>query len=513
MKKHTPSIQSEDRYRDILEKIDEGYFEVDLEGNFTLLNPALARILGYEGQDLTGRNYKTCLGSENIPRVRDRFHQVFRSGGAAMLMDGSHVRKDGSTVDIETSLALMKNEQGLPLGFRGVVRDITERKRMERRLIQMHKMEAIGTLAGGVAHDFNNLLMGISGLASVMRLDLEPDHPHYKKLITIENQVANAAELTQQLLGYAREGQYEVKLVDLAEILRRTAAMFGRTKKEITITRDCDEALLPVEVDEGQIEQVLMGLYLNASQAMPVGGALTLEARNITIGEGEDHLPFETKPGEYVRVTVRDTGVGMDEKTLERVFDPFFTTREMGRGAGLGLAAAYGIVKSHGGFIDVSSAVGQGTAFDIYLPASRKKAAPVEKEQEFNAPGVETILLIDDEEVVIDVSREILEMLGYKVFTARSGREAIDLYALRKGEIDLVILDMIMPGMSGGEAFDRLKSLNPDVKVLLSTGYSLSGQAKEIMARGCGGFIQKPYKIEKLSHKIRDLLEAPARSA
>jgi CheY-like chemotaxis protein len=241
---------------------------------------------------------------------------------------------------------------------------------------------------------------------------------------------------------------------------------------------------------------------------MPGGGTLNIEASNSTLEGGAD-MPFEIAPGSYVRVTVRDTGVGMDEKTRDRVFEPFFTTKEMGHGAGLGLASAYGIIKGHGGFINVSSKLGEGTTFDIYLPASQEKAAPAKEEHEFSVQGRETILLIDDEEMVIEVSCEILEMLGYRVLTARSGQEAIALYQTRKQEIDLVILDMIMPGMGGGDTFDRLKAIKPEIKVILSTGYSFTGQAREIMARGCRGFIQKPFKIETLSQKVREALEAP----
>jgi PAS domain S-box-containing protein len=508
MIKRTALPRGDDRYRDILENIAEGYFEVDLDGNLTFLNPSMARILGYNQKELVGVNHKDYLSEENIGNILRTFKMAYRAGGSAILFDGRHVRKDGSAVEIETSVALLKDGQGRPRGFRGIVRDITERKRLERQLIQMHKMEAIGTLAGGIAHDFNNLLMGIQGFASLMRRDLEPDHPHYKKLLQIEEQVGSGAELTQQLLGFAREGQYEVKLVDPADVLKRTAAMFGRTKKEITIHRKTDKALWHVEADQGQIEQVLMGIYLNAWQAMPGGGTLTLEARNTLLEEGES-FAFEVPPGPYVCVSIRDTGIGMDEKTRDRVFEPFFTTKEMGRGAGLGLASAYGIIKSHGGFISVASKVGEGTTFDLYLPASRKKATTVTVHLEAAIQGRETILLIDDEEVIIEVSREILEALGYRVWTVRTGQEAIALYKSRKKEIDLVILDMIMPGMSGGDIFDRLKAVNPGVRVILSTGYSLTGQAREIMARGCRGFIQKPYKIETLSQKVREVLEAP----
>lgn len=508
MKKQATLHKEADRYRDILESITEGYFEVDLLGTFTFLNPSLAKMLGYEVQDLLGVNYKDIMSEENTRKAFRVFNETYRTGCCTMQLDGRHVRKDGSAVDIETSVSLLHDEAGCPTGFRGIVHDITERKRMEQQLIQMQKMEAIGTLAGGIAHDFNNLLMGIQGYTFLMLNDLQPDHPHYPKLLRIEEQVRNGAELTRQLLGFAREGQYEVKPVNLAEILKQTTDVFGRTKKGITIQRHCEKALWTVEVDQGQIEQVLLGLYLNAWEAMPGGGMLFLEARNVSL-DGGGRFPYRIHPGPYVKVSIRDTGVGMDEKTQERIFEPFFTTKEMGRGVGLGLASTYGIIKGHGGFIDVTSKKGEGTTFELYLPASEKKVAPAQKPHESAEPGMETILLIDDEAVIIDISREILEMLGYRVLTARTGQEAIALYTSRRGEIDLVILDMIMPGMSGGDTFDQLKQVNPQIKVILSTGYSLTGQAREIMARGCLGFIQKPFRIETLSQKIREVLEAP----
>jgi PAS domain S-box-containing protein len=509
MTQRTALLRDKDRYQDILENIAEGYFEVDLDGNFTFLNPSMATILGHEKKGIIGTNYKAYFSDDIIATLLKAFKNAYRAGGSAVLIDGRYIRKDGAVLEVETSVALLKDKQGGRIGFRGIVRDIAERKKLERHLIQLHKMEAIGTLAGGIAHDFNNLLMAIQGIASLMRNDLEPDHPHYIKLLKIEDQVRSGAALTQQLLGFAREGHYEVNLIDMADLLKRTTAMFGRTRKEITIYRTIDRGLWHIEADQRQMEQVLLGIYLNALQAMPGGGTLTLEAQNTVLEEGEA-MPFEGSPGSYVRVSIRDTGIGMDEKTRDRIFEPFFTTKEMGHGAGLGLASAYGIVRNHGGFIKVTSKLGEGTTFDLYLPASPEKAAPAQAPPGVAVEGRETILLIDDEEIIIDVSREILESLGYRVWTVRTGHEAIALFKSRKNEIDLVILDMIMPGMGGGETFDRLKEIHPGVKVILSTGYSLTGQAREIMARGCKGFIQKPYKIETISQKIRELIDAPA---
>ncbi|TSA45490.1 MAG: response regulator, partial [Deltaproteobacteria bacterium] len=357
-----------------------------------------------------------------------------------------------------------------------------ERRILQERLRQADKMESIGTLAGGIAHDFNNLLMGIQGHASLTLLDLDPSHPHYERLKSIEEQVQSGADLTRQLLGFAREGRYEVKPADMNDIINKTSSMFGRTKKEISIHRKYGKGLWTVGVDRGQMEQVFMNLYVNAWQAMPGGGEIYLETENVLL-EDEQAFPYAITPGKYVKISVTDTGTGMDEKTRERIFDPFFTTKEMGRGIGLGLATVYGIIKGHGGMIDVYSKPGHGTTFHIYLPASEKEVVTEKTATGTIARGTETILLVDDEKMVLEVSKELLESMGYQVYPAGSGQEAIAVYMEKQKEINLVILDMIMPGMSGGETFDRLREINPGIKVLLSSGYSIEGQAQEIMDR------------------------------
>jgi CheY-like chemotaxis protein len=281
--------------------------------------------------------------------------------------------------------------------------------------------------------------------------------------------------------------------------------MFGRTKKEIRIHGKYQEGIWPAEVDQSQIEQLLLNLYVNAWQAMPGGGDLYIETENVLLTEKEVQ-PHNVKAGRYVKVTVMDTGVGMDEQTRQRVFEPFFTTKEMGRGTGLGLASAYGIIKNHGGIIDVESEKGVGTSFHIYLPVSDKEMTKDPGLEVEIRRGSEGVLLVDDEEMVRAVVRGMLEGLGYRVWVAGSGEEAIELIGSQRGKIQLVILDVIMPGLSGGEVFDSLKRSDPSVKVLLSSGYSLDGEAKKIMDRGCDGFIQKPFSIKELSAKAGELL-------
>jgi PAS domain S-box-containing protein len=384
--------------------------------------------------------------------------------------------------------------------------DLTDRKRLEARLQQAQKMEAIGTLAGGIAHDFNNLLMGIIGNVSLMLLDIDSTHLHYKRLKNIEKQVERGAELTAQLLGYARKGRYVVKPINLNRLVQETSDTFGRTKKEITINRELAADLFEIRADQSQIELVLLNLFVNAADAMPGGGTLYLKTMNTT-HEGIGGKLYDPKPGRYVLMSVTDTGIGMDQETIERIFDPFFTTKEMGRGTGLGLASAYGIIKGHGGYIDVESKKGHGSTFSIYLPASGIKVQKSLESSEQFIGGTGTVLLVDDEEVILEVGKNLLEAMGYQVVIAKDGKEAIKVYKKSRDVIDIVILDMIMPNMGGGEAYDRMKEVNPNIKVLLSSGYSIDGQATEILKRGCDGFIQKPFKMNELSERIREILQ------
>jgi PAS domain S-box-containing protein len=380
-----------------------------------------------------------------------------------------------------------------------------ERSKLESQLQHAQRMEAIGTLAGGIAHDFNNILMGIQGRTSLMLLDVPSSAPHFEHLKGIEKYVQDAASLTRQLLGFARGGKYEEKATDLNDLIHRSAQMFGRTKKEIRIHGKYQEALWTAMVDRNQIEQVLLNLYVNAWQAMPEGGDLYIETENVFLNEKEGH-PYGMSSGRYVRVSVTDTGLGMDEQTRQRIFEPFFTTKKKGRGTGLGLASAYGIIKNHGGMIEVESEKGVGTCFRIYLPASDKQVTKDSEAPEEFRRGAEGVLLVDDEEMIRSVVSGMLESMGYRVWQAENGEIAIDLLAKHKGEIHLVILDMIMPGMGGGEVFDRLKRCDPAVKVLLSSGYSLEGEANRIMDRGCDGFIQKPFTTKAVSAKLREML-------
>jgi len=514
--------QSEKRFRDLFNSISDLVYTQDLEGRFLSVNPAMSKLFGPDQAELIGRKAADFMKPESRDWLeREYLGRIRRDGYYEGV--SSYFAKDGCKIYVEYRSSLVESGDEKPY-ISGTGRDVTERvlaereiNKLQEQMLQSKKMEAIGTLAGGVAHDFNNLLMGIQGNVSLMLMDLDRGTPHYERLRNMEQQIRRGADLTKQLLGFARGGKYEVKPTDMNGLIRNQCRMFGRTKKEITIQEKFKKDLWVVDVDQGQIEQVLLNLYVNASQAMPGGGELSVQTENVILDK-EYVKQFDLAHGKYVRISVTDMGVGIDENVLERIFDPFFTTRAIGKGTGLGLASAYGIIKNHGGIIDVHSEKGKGSTFNIYLPAvdaeSLAQRAESEREPEI-VRGSETILLVDDEEMIIDVGEDMLNMMGYKVLIAKSGKEAIEIvgkvHGAKRSTIpsapDLIILDMIMPDMGGGETFDRLKEIDPDIKVLLSSGYSINGQATEILDRGCKGFIQKPFNIQQLSLRIREALD------
>ncbi len=497
--------ESEEKFKSLSQNTPDIIYTLDTHGSFTHVNPAWEKILGHKRKEVIGRDMADFVEESQREQVRNLFQK----------MDRTEIVRDQSVVLLnKTGAPRLFNLNGAPnyhsdgqlIGIVGILKDITDHRRLETQFQQAQKMEAIGTLAGGIAHDFNNLLMGIQGYVSLMLLNKEAGSPDYEKLKNIERQVQSGADLSRQLLGFARAGKYHIKPTDINEVVSQSAAMFGRTKKEIMVHEKLQPDIWTVEVDRGQIEQVLLNLYINAWQAMPAGGDLYLSTQNIVL-EDDYTRALQMKSGHYVKITVTDTGIGMDEKTRKRIFEPFFTTKEMGRGTGLGLASAYGIIKGHGGLINVYSEKGHGSTFNIYLPAS-EKARPEEKPPEMEAlPGRETILIVDDEEMVLKVSREVLEILGYTVMSSKYGRDAVAIYQDPANRIDLVILDMIMPEMSGREVFEELRKINPQVKVILSSGYSINGEASRIMESGCKAFIQKPFNLNQISQVVRKVLD------
>ena len=381
-----------------------------------------------------------------------------------------------------------------------------ERKRFEEKLTQAQKMEALGTLAGGIAHDFNNLLMGIQGHVSLMTTAMDAPNPYSEHLEAIEVFIKSAADLTENLLGLSRGGKYDVKPVDINRLSAESAAMFGRTRKELRILTELCQPAAVVEADRRQIEQVLWNLFVNAWQAMPTGGEIYLRTASVNLNESFCK-PYAVHPGQYALISVKDTGMGMDEATCKRIFEPFFTTKEKERGTGLGLASAYGIVQNHNGILTVDSKVGHGTTFDIFLPLSDKEACYELPADKSIVRGDETILLVDDEDMILNVGKAMLERLGYQCIIAKGGGQAIQLFGKKGTKIDLVILDLIMPGMDGETTFDQIRNLQKNLPVILSSGYSINDQAAAILKRGCNGFIQKPFNLSALSQIIRKVID------
>ena len=477
----------------IFQAVSDSYLEAHGKTRTEIIGGSLLDLVGRERfeSDIKPR-FDRCLAGEEVT-----FRLWFDFAGVGNRF-------------MEAVYSPFRGKNGNIVGVVVVSRDITETKNLQEQLLQSQKMEAIGTLAGGIAHDFNNLLMGIQGRTSIMLVDIDADHPHAENLKGIEDHVRSASNLTRQLLGFARGGKYNVKPLDLSAVLREKNRMFGRMQKGIVIQEKLQPDLWPVEADRSQIEQVLLNIYINAWQAMPGSGTLYIQAANVHL-DSPAVAAYRLSPGRYVKISVIDTGIGMDAATRSRIFEPFFTTKAMGRGTGLGLASAYGIVKNHGGFITVESIEGKGTTVDINLPATDKRVAADDRTTEPLQKGAGTVLLVDDEEMVVEVGSLMLRRLGYGVLTAAGGREALQICKRHHARISLVILDLIMPDLGGAETCTLLKAVHPALKVLLSSGYGLNGNSSDIVKSGCEGFIQKPFDLNVLSQKINDIISsAPA---
>ena len=493
---------SEEKYRLLVENANDAILIVQ-KGQIRFANQRAKQMGNDLGVELNRVPFENYIHPDDRDMVLERHKSRIEGGKLPDTYSFKLVGQDGQVMWVELNEVLINWEnRPATLSF---LRDITLQRKLEMQLQLSQKMEAIGTLAGGVAHDFNNLLMGIQGRTSLMLLVTDPIQPQFEHLKEIETYIKRAAKLTQQLLGFARGGKYEVRPTNMNDLIEKTAQMFGRTKKEITIHKKYHDQIWAVEIDRSQIDQVILNIIVNAWQAMPGGGDLYIQTKNEMLDESFAEA-YGVRPGKYVAISITDSGTGMDENTLKRVFDPFFTTREKERGSGLGLASAYGIIQNHDGIIMAESAGGRGATFHVYLPATEKPVIDEYKDDKYILPGTETILLVDDEEMIIDVGTQILKQLGYEVLTARHGKEAIEVYQQNRQKVTMVILDLIMPVMGGGETYDRLKEIDPQVNVLLSSGYSRDGKVTEILERGCDGFIQKPFSMKDLSQKLRQII-------
>lgn len=496
-------IESEKRIRNLFERTDHALFRLDKECNIIETSKKFDEIFG------TVKKFCDILADEEIKRCID-----MAISETLVYKEEKVIDKNGNTLTVLLSLYVERDQNNEIIGFDGYITDITEKKKLEEQLIQSQKMEAIGFLAGGIAHDFNNLLQGIIGYSSLLKMKIPEEDPNYKAINIIEQSALKASDLTKQLLGFARGGKYMAEPINLNEAINNVLAIIKRTfDKKIEITIDLLKDLWIVEADQSQIEQVILNMCINAKDAMPEGGILSIKTWNYDYKPNISTtlIPFDAKEGRYVAISISDTGIGIPVEIQKRIFEPFFTTKEKGKGTGMGLAMAYGVIKNHKGYITVESEVKKGTTFTIYLPAI-ESTGTIQKEikvEDSNRPskifGRGMILLIDDEEIVRSVAKDLLENLGYEVLEARDGLEAIDIFKKKNSDIDLVILDLIMPRVSGKETFYQLKEINPNVKVLVSSGYSIDSDAKELINSGAIGFIQKPYKIKELEEVLKTL--------
>ncbi|MEW6140961.1 MAG: PAS domain S-box protein [Thermodesulfobacteriota bacterium] len=509
-KTETALRQSEEKYRTILETIVDGYYEVDLEGRLILLNDAMEEMLGQSREELIARDCRTFLDMDDIDRVFQAFNTVQRTGKPNPGVSARMVRTDGSHRDVTISIALTRDSRGAPSGFRGIIRDITERKALEEQLRQAAKMQAIGQLAGGIAHDFNNLLTAIIGYCAILMQQALPGDPHIEKLAQIDRAAKRAADLTQQLLAYGRKQVLQAKHMDLNATIRDIGTMLRRIIGEtIVIETSLDPELQIVHADPSQLEQIILNLAVNARDAMAGGGTLRIETWNAFVDETHPDHGAEIPSGDYVVLTVTDNGTGMDSKVLPRIFDPFFTTKEKGVGTGLGLSTVYGIVKQHQGHITVRSKPGVGTTFRVYLPAADAEQADRHHatiEEQPEPTGSETVLVVEDEEVVRDLTCESLSLLGYRPLPCADPAEALATAEDYEGTIHVLLTDVVLPQMDGRSLYNELVKLHPNVQVLYMSGYT----EDFIVHRGILDpevrFLQKPFTVTQLAKSIAQAL-------
>ncbi|MFP4475746.1 MAG: PAS domain S-box protein [Desulfatibacillaceae bacterium] len=496
--------ESERKYRALFEQMADAAFVADAETGILLdVNRQAETLMGMGRKRLVGLHQSALHPRNHEKRYKDIFrHHVEQGRGTSI--ETFIQRADGAHVPVVIDATLM--EMGGRRVVIGLFRDLTEQRKLETQLHNSQKMEALGTLAGGIAHDFNNLLMGVQGNVSLMLLDQEPGSHSVERLKSIEEYVRAANLLTRQLLGFARGGRYESRPTDLVGLVEKAARMFGRTRKEVRIIVEASPGPHVVDVDRTQIEQVLLNILVNAWQAMPGGGEISIAVENVKL-DMDEATAIGVPLGKYAHLSLADTGTGMDEDVLGKVFDPFFTTKDRDRGTGLGLASAYGIVKSHGGTIAAQSRTGRGSIFHVYLPAVDGPAFDDDMEDTGEvAFGKGTVLLVDDEGMILETTRDMIKALGYRVICAESGSQALEIYRDRGREIDIVILDLVMPEMGGDQVYRELKAFDPGVRVLLSSGYSQDGAATSTVLRECDGFIQKPFDLSSLSTRIHSVL-------
>jgi two-component system, cell cycle sensor histidine kinase and response regulator CckA len=500
--------RSEEKYRELFENANDFIYTMDLQGKLTSINLAGERILGCGRNELVGKN----LIELTAPDKMDEFLEMIASklgGKEVHFYERQITTKDGRKVTLEISNRLIRDANGVPEGIQGVARDVTERDLLQAQLQQSQKMEGIGRLAGGVAHDFNNHLGVIIGYSELLIEKLDTGSVAKKRAQTINETAQKAAALTKQLLAFSRRQVFESRIVDLNQVILEFGKMLRPLiGEDLEFVTALDSAIGKVRVDPSQMDQVLMNLAVNARDAMPEGGRLTIETKNAELDDAYVGGHIEVKPGLYVMLAVSDTGTGMNADTRSQIFEPFFTTKEKGKGTGLGLSMVYGIVKQSGGNIWVYSELGKGTTFKVYLPRVRVEAQMLQEPEVLGSiqRGTETILVAEDDGNLRDLTCEFLIDCGYNVLAAGDGAETLKISGQHAGVVHLLITDAVMPGMTGRELAVKLKGIRPDLKTLYVSGYTDDVVLRNGMCTADMEFLQKPFTRDQLVRKVRNVL-------
>ena len=503
---------SEEKYRTVLEANPDPVVVYDIEGKVVYYNPAFTRVFGWSLGERLGKKMDVFVPEESLPETQTMINRVL-VGESFSGIETHRYTKEGKLIPVSISGAVLRDMDGNPVGSVINLRDISEQKNLEGQLQQAQKMEAVGTLAGGIAHDFNNLLQAIQGYTELLLMRKKEGESDWRELQEIIRASKRGAELTQQLLTFSRKVESKRRPLDLNQEVGEVRELLERTiPKMIDVEFKLADNLKMVNADPAQLKQVLMNLAVNAKDAMPEGGKLLIETQSVTLDQEFCRRYAEVKPGDYVLFSISDTGHGMGKETLEHIFDPFYTTKEVGKGTGLGLAIVYGIIKNHEGYITCYSRPEVGTTFRIYLPTIAPETVPVElviapEPEGLARGGNETILLVDDEEFIRELGVDVLGRAGYTVLTASNGENALELYQQERARIDLVILDLIMPGMGGSKCLEELLKMDPDTRVLIASGYSPDGPTKGAIDTGAKGFVSKPYDTSKLLQLVREILD------
>ena len=499
---------SETRHRSLVESAVYGMYRSSLDGKFLDVNPALVKMLGYSSaEELLAIDMARDIYVQ--AEQRTAVINAYTESGCLESCELPWKRKDGRQITVRLSGNAFKGERGETLGFEMIAEDITERRTLEEQLRQSQKMEAVGRLAGGIAHDFNNLLTVIKGYSELMLEDLDNADPLRNEVDEIKKAADRAASLTRQLLAFSRQQVLAPKVVDLNTIVGNMDKLLHRLLGEdIDLFTVLEPGLGRVKADPGQVEQVIMNLAVNARDAMPEGGKLTIETSNVDLDEYYTREHAAVKPGSYVMIAVTDTGIGMTEKIKTRIFEPFFTTKEVGKGTGLGLSTVYGIIKQSGGYVWVYSEVGIGSSFKVYLPrvdAPAEISPPVSLHPSHR--GTETVLLVEDEDGVRALVRQVLHKHGYNVLEARNGGEALLMCERHQGSIDMLLTDVVLEQMGGRELAERLLKIRPEMKVLYVSGYADDAIVHHGVLKAGTAFLQKPFTTDALARKVRFVLD------